>query len=363
MDHPKHREGLVRTEKFELPNEVSEGTVRTFVRLYQFETWLRELVYVELKANFGNEWWDVAEGLLRQTGGGGIPASKSLARDKKHPHMATPETDPIWFLSFDSLLKIVFHKRVWRYFCPFLTTKALLRAKFAEIAPIRNRVAHCRALHKTDLDRVETLMRDLDEGFWRFCTQYNHTLWVNGNPDAHPVATLFADWTRSYQPARTSVLVDLKYGLMSNGARLERRRPRRRGVVYHAVIYQTPDSRRYFDYPRILQWTRGQHQHVIHMILDSFQSMLRVTLPGMLEPQLIMEMIEQFHSACANSYTIIPIAPRQASASKSDPMEDFKRTMRPFEMIAAEWPHYVVPPSNPLAFLDPDCPCSFFSVV
>ena len=356
----------MRIEKFEVPNEVSEETIKTFLRLYQFEAWLRELVYVQLKANLGDKWWDMAEALLRTRGGGGIPAAKSRARDKKHPHMATPEKDPIWFLSFESLLKIIFHKRLWRHFHPFLTTKALLLGKFEEITPIRNRVAHCRALHKSDPDRVETLMRDLDGGFWRFCTSYNHTRFLSENPDSHPVAALVADWTRSFQPARTSVLVDLQYALISNGGRVERRKPPRRGVIYHAMIYRTPGGGRYFDYPAILRWTRGLHQHVIHMILDSCQTSLRVTIPGLLEPQVIMDLVEQFHRACANSYTIAPLVSHQEEAGKPrrkpDLRRDYKLRNRPFELLAAEWPHYVIPPSNLLAFLDPDCPCSFFSV-
>ena len=30
--------------------------------------------------------------------------------------------------------------------------------------------------------------------------------------------------------------------------------------------------------------------------------------------------------------------------------------------LAGEWPHYVLPPVNPLTFLHPDNPCSFFGV-
>ena len=352
----------MRKETYEVPNEVSEETVKTFLRLNQFETWLRELVYVQLKANLGDKWWDTTETLLRRAGGGGIPASKSRAKDKKHPHMATPETDPIWFLSFESLQKIIFDKRLWRYFHRFLTTKALLRAKFDEITPIRNRVAHCRALHKADLDRVETLMRDLDQGFWSFCTSYNHLSPLRGNAETHPVAALVADWTRLHRPERTGVLVDVNYALISNGARIEKRKPPRRGVIYRATIYREPGSGRYFDYPAILEWTRHLHQRVIHLILDSFQEIFHVTIPGLLEPEDALDLIEEFHGACANSYTVFPLVSHEVRAPKSDPRAEYALAVRPFELIAAEWPHYVLPPSNPLAFLTPDCPCSFFEV-
>src|SRR6516165_7987607 len=91
----------------------------------------------------------------------GIPADKSITRDKKHPHMATPENDPLWFLSFDSLLKIVFDERLWPLYECYLTTKDLLEAKFSEVLPIRNRVGHNRALHEDDLDRLRRILRDL----------------------------------------------------------------------------------------------------------------------------------------------------------------------------------------------------------
>src|SRR5690242_7265832 len=136
-----------------------------YARCYQLETWFRELVYVELKTHFGCEWWPQADDALKRSGGGGIPPETSRDRDKLHPHMATPETDPLWFISFDALLKIVFDDQLWPLFECYLTTKELLQAKFMEIAPVRNRVAHCRSLHDDDHDRLRRILRDLDHGF------------------------------------------------------------------------------------------------------------------------------------------------------------------------------------------------------
>jgi hypothetical protein len=163
----------MREHKLELPREATAESVVGYSRLFQLETWFRELVYLETKAHFGKQWWIEAEQALSRSGAPGIPADRSLRGDKKHPHMATPENDPLWFLSFDSLLKIVFDSQLWPLFEPYLTTKELLQAKFTEILPIRNRVGHNRALHEDDLDRIRRLLRDLDKGFWRFCTSFN----------------------------------------------------------------------------------------------------------------------------------------------------------------------------------------------
>lgn len=45
-----------------------------------------------------------------------------------------------------------------------------------------------------------------------------------------------------------------------------------------------------------------------------------------------------------------------------DPMAEYEAFNRPFQAIASEWPHYVIPPGHPFEVLAPDCPCSFFEV-
>src|SRR5947209_6029636 len=128
----------MREHKIALPSEVTPESVAGYARLFQLEYWFRELVYLELKAHSAGAWWTEAEAALNRSKAPGIPADKSLTKDKKHPHMATPENDPLWFLSFESLLKIVFDAQLWPLFEPYLTTKELLEAKFTEVLPIRN---------------------------------------------------------------------------------------------------------------------------------------------------------------------------------------------------------------------------------
>src|SRR5215510_1982757 len=183
----------MQKHRLELPDEVAPESVIGYSRLFQLENWFRELVYLETKAHFGREWWVRAEEALARSGSPGIPAGKSLSRDKKHSHMATPEDDPLWFLSFDSLLKIVWDDALWPLFECYLTTKELLEAKFTEISPIRNRVSHNRALHEDDLDRLRRVLRDLDQGFWRFCTSFNGTYPFVGSLDSDPVYARFRE--------------------------------------------------------------------------------------------------------------------------------------------------------------------------
>jgi hypothetical protein len=126
-----------------------------------------------MKAHYGSAYWNECEAAMNRNGGVGIPAAKSIQRDQQHPHMATSENEPIWFISFDSLLKILLDSQLWPRFECYLTTKNLLEAKLEEVKLIRNRIAHARSLHNDDLDRLRRVPRDLDPGFWRFCTSYN----------------------------------------------------------------------------------------------------------------------------------------------------------------------------------------------
>jgi hypothetical protein len=46
--------------------------------------------------------------------------------------------------------------------------------------------------------------------------------------------------------------------------------------------------------------------------------------------------------------------------SGDEPMAEHEALNRVFQVIASEWPHYVIPPGHQFAVLGPDTPCSFF---
>ena len=335
----------------DLPPEVSDQTLRAFLRLYQLETWIREMVYLELKAYYGTDWWAEVEGLRRPN----VPvnlAEKYRSKDRQHSHISTPESDPLWFVSFDTLLKIIFHPKMWKRFEPYFTTKKILRSKFEEIAPVRNRVAHCRALHEYDLRRLEQLMLDFDQGFWRFCTS-NQDYYVL--PEKNALAAKYKnhpDINVSYtvRPSLKARRIKPDLG---------------RGLVYDATIVSKYPNARYLEYERILRYTQRFHKYVLHIVLDSFQNSVRVTIPGAVAEAIVIEVIEKFHYAALNCYSVVPLVPLKLEAveeTKRDYAREHEQRLRPFQAIAAKWPHYVIPPSHPYAFLDGSCKCSFFGV-
>jgi len=141
--------------------ELSEHVLDTYARLWQLETWLRQMVYIELRALAGDDWASRIQG-----------AEKPKEADKFLTHMPTPEENPLSYAQLSELRRIISDD--WRLFEPFLPPNNIWEAKLEEVAQVRHRVAHFRTGHRDDLQRVTQLLRDIDQGFWRFCTSYNH---------------------------------------------------------------------------------------------------------------------------------------------------------------------------------------------
>lgn len=345
----------MRLRQLDLPPEVSDDTLKAFLRFYQLETWMREMVYLELKAFYGLDWWDKAENALKRARVPVKLTDRYVAKDKRHSHIATPENDPLWFISLDSLLKIVFDQKLWKLFGSYFTTKRLFRMRLEEILPTRNRVAHCRALHPSDVDRLQQFLRDFDSGFWNFCTSYGDRYAFSKHLARNYVHSHFNATESQDQD------IDISYSVRPS---VYGRRPRVQlgaGFVYDVTL-GTSHSSRYLDYERILKLTRPIHKFALHIMLDSSQHSLRVTFPSTLTSQTIIEAIERFAHVVHNTYSVVPLRAWVAEneSGKKDHWQEFEKDNRPFEQIASSWPHFVIAPSHPYTFLNGECPCTFF---
>jgi hypothetical protein len=147
----------------DMPDQVAElpkHMLSTYARLWQLETWLRRMVYVELRALYGDDWSK------------GINVDKHLNADKRLTHMPTPEKDPLSYITFSQLARLISEN--WDAFGCYLPPQNIWEAKLEEVGQIRNRVAHFRSGHADDHARVLQFLRDIDRGFWTFCTSYNN---------------------------------------------------------------------------------------------------------------------------------------------------------------------------------------------
>lgn len=134
----------------------------TYALLWNFEIWLRTMVYVELRAGYGDAW----ETKLEKG-----RAEKAHEHDKNLSHMPTRERLPTSYMQLSDLLKTV--DAEWTLFEPYFPPKDLWTTKMKEIQQIRHRVAHFRVGHEDDQWRLKQVIRDIDQWFWRFCTSYN----------------------------------------------------------------------------------------------------------------------------------------------------------------------------------------------
>ena len=104
---------------------------------------------------------------------------------------------------------------------------------------------------------------------------------------------------------------------------------------------------REFDFARLLKSTSRAHENCVHICLDSLFGSYRVTVPAVLGAERVIEIVERFVEASMSclSYS------RHSEGAKGA-----------VQWLADTWPEYVLGPENPLTFLEPEMPCSFFSV-
>jgi hypothetical protein len=131
-------------------------------RWWQLESWLRSLVYVELKAAMGIAWADV----LPKTS-----ESRQLG-EREFRYMPTPDVqNRLAYADASTLFKITLER--WEQFEECLLAKNVWAGRVEELKAIRNRIGHCRRPHSDDLVRLEQTLRDLDRGAFTATAAFN----------------------------------------------------------------------------------------------------------------------------------------------------------------------------------------------
>ena len=319
--------------------EVPERALRIYARLWQFETWLRRMVYVELRALLGDDW------------SRSLRTSNSFEADKHLRHMPTPEMNALSYSQLSRLTKLIADN--WKCFESYFPPQSLWDAKLQEICQIRHRIAHFRVGHADDYLRLIQFLRDIDKGFWTFCTSYNNAQPVLPQSD-DPVVTHFLSlhplpWVE-IEPKKWAQVgfVDKSpvIGMTVNVLTRPWADPPGQiagapGYLYD-VMFMAHDRRK-FDYSGFLERSRGLHGHVAHLCLGSSGEDIRLTIPSILGQAKTIELLEAFLEFAQHNVRRSPI------------LEDA-------DAIAAEWPEYVLGPRDPLSFLAPDMKCGFFGV-
>lgn len=135
--------------------------LNVYARWWQLETYLREMVYTELRAAYGLGW---LEHLGQRT-------TVRAARDRVNAYMASADSEELLtYADVTGLFDLIASER--RLFDPLLPPQSRWQGYAEELAAIRNRIAHCRRPHPDDLGRVEQALRNLEPGARSFYSAY-----------------------------------------------------------------------------------------------------------------------------------------------------------------------------------------------
>ena len=320
---------------------------RIFALLWQLELWMREMVYVELRAHHA-DWHSAMASIVQDW------PPRSQSSDKRLTHMSTTHDSGVSYLSLGQLLTVIKHDDHWPRFQSYFPPKEIFLARMSEVSQVRHRIAHFRDPHATDLERVLLFLTDLDQGFWRFATAYTPQKAADGSVDSvdgyfaetHDrravveMRALDGQWRYASNRREPRLSFDLacsiRPGFESNGSSLVGRS----GVVYHAW-FNARRSRLLWD--SVLKHTEPVHENCIHIRLE--QTSIQVFVPSVIGHDRVVSTIDRFLTQCIE-------------CSSPGELLDEQRA----EEVAAKWPEYVLGPSHPLGCLDADTPCSIFAI-
>ena len=339
------------TDAFDVPWRVPRDNVEAYARLFQLEDALREMVYLELRAGYGAKWEDEFE---HRVGNKHRRAERTKSRDKNLSHMRTRDERILAYADIGDLFSVIYDastQSVDPMFAQFFPPAAILGGRIAEIIPIRLRTMHCRSLHADDVARLIQFMRDLDQGFWRWCTSYNSShIEYSGRTD-EPIGNRIknhnvrlAGWKDDYP---YPISVELSYSLRP-GWRTDdwRNRPvGGAGWLYHFRFYGNPHSERSVDTQEFLRSTRAMLGQCVYVHVGDI---IEVSMPGRDNSEDLLIFVDAFVDAAQSS-----AFRRQTRARDSEPF---------YNAVLRSYPEWVLGPMHPLSFLCDDMPCSWFGL-
>lgn len=256
-----------------------------YARWWQLESWLRELLYVELQAKHGGEWHEL---IVRAT-------ERHWNSDRKYSYMDTPDASSrLAYIDVGKLLEVI--EDQWDVVgYALLGDLSVWNARMSELNKIRRRIAHCRRPHADDLSRVEQILRDIDADAHRAVSSFNHPSWFWGPPDDHPDPLFQALRGDGFPHLRKHC--ERNYGIefrLHYSRRPWASRPPSDGIItglpgyiWHATWHLTQgpgDARRLWE-----ELSTAHHDLLIFLVADPFS--FEVTFSALHDPVVIAEAI------------------------------------------------------------------------
>lgn len=262
-----------------------------YSRWWQLETWLRSLVYLELRSAKGPAWTSELPNLS---------ATRQQKEDDIH-YMRTPDAqDPLAYLDTAPLFQLTL--KHWQIFGSYFPAEKIWIGRIEELLAIRNRIGHCRRPHEYDLERVEQTLRDLEGGAFRATTSFNDL----SKPNNDWSDALVKDWIHGLHSA--SNLIEHARKQYETTFRLAlSRRPwadaiqpdegqlgNRAGYIWHACWY--------FKYGKSFDLAKfwkdiAIYKDLIILVCADSESSLQVSFPALEDQQQVSDVIGQCFDA------------------------------------------------------------------
>lgn len=167
-----------------IPSTMPSASAALYARWWQLETWLRELVYVELRSLYGQRWSSAVS-----------PVDARLKQDAAFSHMSGPDNDnPLAYLDYSQLLALI--DAQWEQLGYALLERRAWDGRQEELKRIRHRIGHMRKPHADDLNRLEQTLRDLERGTYIALASYNE----RGVDDETRTDPVTLSWIRGLHP-------------------------------------------------------------------------------------------------------------------------------------------------------------------
>lgn len=333
--------------------DFSPNTLTLYIRLWQLETWLRHIVYVELSAKYGHQWRKkiVANSVER-----------ARENDKRLTHMSSIEEMDISFVSFGALIKTI--SAEWQLFEAFLLPQKIWEARIEEIEQIRHRVAHFRVNLKDDLQRVIQLLRDIDQNIWEFCVSFND---VSSRPPFSndindPVIDKFS-FINPYTPKFGSGNIPSRFDRLVDKVEISIKAVKRpwttalpttsisglEGWIYDVDLHCYNNW--LFDYNEFLRGIKAINKDIVYALLGPTIRHMRIMLPAVIGQDKAIDLITWILEVTNEAITLFNQLP-----------QDHSEAIVLMKRIADSSPENILEPLHPINILHSDMPCSILDV-
>jgi hypothetical protein len=178
---------------YEIEKFVPRDAIHLYKMMWQFEKWLRLMVYVELYAR-DNNWENAIKDAINESTRKKSWPPSSKKNDKSLYHMSTTHQSAISFLTLSELWNVISDDKNWRLFEKYFPPKDNTDARIKEIKNIRNRIMHFREPHENDVARASLFLKDFEYGVRLFCQSFTRKIYKDKEDE---LVKLLADhWDR-----------------------------------------------------------------------------------------------------------------------------------------------------------------------